>query len=488
MKKILTVIGLMFVLLISVILIKTMLFTSKPVQVQTIADIEIGSDYISQNLSQVLQFQTISYQDSTQFDERAFKALHAYLEEVFPNVHTSLKKEVVNNYSLLYTWQGRDESLKPILLMAHQDVVPVTPETEKNWAYPPFEGRIAEGYVWGRGALDDKSSMMAILESIEELILDGFVPKRGIYFAFGHDEEIGGKKGAAKISELFQSRKIQLEYVLDEGGVISRGIIPDVSCPIALIAIAEKGYISLKLKVEAEGGHSSIPPRHTAVGILSKAITRLEEHPFPTNLDHITYLFAHVGPKMPFFQKMVFANLWLFSPLIEHMLNKSPETDALIRTTTAATMISGGTKENVLPIESTAIVNFRILPGENINNVIEHVKKTVNDPRVQIKTMDIGNDPSSISDIQSNSYKILQETIHQIAADSELVVAPFLGVGGTDSRYFTGLTKNVYRFLLIEMGPEDVKRMHGTNERISIENYSSLVKFYYQLIRNSEQL
>ncbi len=488
MKKILMLIGIGLILVISILLIRTAQFTTKQFEVQPLAELTIDKDQIAHRLAKVLRFKTISYQDSTQLDQEAFLSFHEYLQEAFPNVHASLEEETINDYSLLFTWKGRDENLKPILFMAHQDVVPVTQETEEDWAYPPFEGKISEGYIWGRGALDMKFSLMGILEAVEILVREGFQPKRTVFLALGHDEEIGGLNGANRIADLLRSRSVRLEYVLDEGLAIVRDVIPGISGPVALIGIAEKGYVSLELKVKSEGGHSSMPPRHTAVGILSKAIVRLEENPFPANMTYTAQFFERVGPKMPFLRKIIFANLWLFNPLVKNMLTKSPAMNAGIRTTTAATMFNGSSKENVLPIQATAVVNFRILPGENITGVVNYVTKTIDDPRVQIRPMSFSSEPSPASDIYSRGYEVLRNTIHQIAEDKEVIVAPHLVLGATDSRYFTGLSDNVYRFFPTEFYPEDLKRVHGTNERISIENYTRAVKFYYQLLRNSEGL
>lgn len=488
MKKILIVIGSGLVLIISILLIRTTRFTAKQIEVQGVTDVAIDSEEIAQRLAKALSFQTVSYLDSTQFDGEAFLAFHEYLEEVFPSVHAFLKKEMVNNYSLLYTWEGHDTTLKPILLMAHQDVVPVIPGTEKNWSYPPFEGKSAEGYIWGRGALDDKYGVMGILEAVEALLQDGFRPKRTVYLAFGHDEELGGLRGAAKIVELLQSRNIQPEFVLDEGGEIVQDIIPGVTVPVALVGIAEKGYVSLKLTVNSEGGHSSMPPKHTAIGILSKAITKLEENPFPANLKYLAQNFQYIGYKMSFFQRVLFGNLWLFGPVIESKLSTIQDMNPYIRTTTAATMINAGVKDNVLPIDATAVVNFRILPGESSASVVNYVKKIVADPRVQVSYLDTPNEPSPVSDIHSNSYEIIEKTIDQISIDEELIVAPNLLFGGTDSRYYTDLSNNVYRFAFVKLGPDDLKRFHGTNERISIDNYAQAVTFYYQLLRNAEEL
>jgi carboxypeptidase PM20D1 len=488
MKKFAFLFGLVCVLLITVLLIRTSQFTSRQTQRKPFVEIPLDEARIAQRLSNAITFQTISYQDPARFDAESFHSFHAFLETSFPEVHASLTKEVVNNFSLLYTWQGSDTHLEPILLMAHQDVVPVNPETEKGWDYHPFEGKLAEGYIWGRGTLDVKSGLLGILEAIEVLLEEGFQPRRTVYLAFGHDEEVGGEQGARKIAALLQSRNIQLEYVLDEGGLIVQGIIPDLPGPVALVGIAEKGYVSLELSVTSEGGHSSMPPKHTAIGVVSKAITRLEENPFPANLAYTARLFEYIGPEMPFFRRAILANLWLFGPLVERRLSQSPQLNAGIRTTTAATLFSGGVKDNILPIRARSIVNFRIMPDESVESVIDYVQATIDNPEIQIQPVGYHGDPSPVSDIRSPSYHILQRTIYEAAAEEELIVAPYLVVGATDSRYFTALSSNIYRFLLNKLGPEDIKRIHGTNERIAIENYLKVVLFYYQLLRNSNEI
>ncbi len=491
-KKLLLVVGIGVGVLISAVLISTMQLVSEKTdfQLDTVVLPTIDRDNTTQHLTEALRFKTTSYQDPTKFDGEIFCSLHKYLEEAFPDVHNRLKREIVNDFSLLFTWEGSDPTLSPIMLMAHQDVVPVIPGTEVDWDYPPFDGTIADGYVWGRGALDIKSGLMGIMEAVELLLLDGFKPRRTVYIAFGHDEEIGGKQGAAKIAELLRSRGVRLEYVLDEGGSIIQHIIPGVSGPVALVGIAEKGYVSLEITARAEGGHSSMPPKHTAVGVVSRAIIRIEDNPFPANMAYADPFFEYVGPKMSFGKKMIFANLWLFSPLVERILSRSPEMNAGIRTTTAVTMFSGSSKENVLPIKATAIVNFRVMPGESIAGVIDRVKRTVNDPRVQVRPEVDGFswEASSVADINSKSYEMLSNTVIQVSIDKELIVVPYLVLGATDSRYFTGISDNVYRFVFSKLDHDDLKRIHGTNERISVDDYLQLITFYCQLIRNSNEL
>jgi carboxypeptidase PM20D1 len=488
MKLLLSILGLTLVLLLSVLFLRTMWFPAKSDQAPAAVNIPVDGEKVAQHLAQALSIRTVSHEDPGQFAENAFREFHAYLSESFPKVHTSLKKETVGNFGLLYVWQGSEERLQPILLMAHQDVVPVIPETESAWTHPPFAGEISEGYIWGRGSLDNKSNLVGILEAVEMLLQEGFQPRRTVYLAFGQDEEIGGAQGAAKIAQLLRSRKVRLEYVLDEGGVITEGIIPGVATPVALVGIAEKGYLTLELTVPGEGGHSSRPSSPTTIGALSKALVRLEENPFPADLTFTQRIFAKVGLKIPFQKRFILANLWLFGPWVEKMLSKSPEMNASIRTTIAPTMLSAGVKANVLPVKATAVVNFRVMPGETTSEVIARVQKIVDDPLVQIEARENRSEPSPVSDVRSESYEMLVRTIRQIASEKELLVSPFLVLGATDSRYYSDLSDNIYRCSLIKVGSEDIKRIHGTNERIAVENFAQQVQFYYQLLRNSQEL
>ena len=485
LKRLLFVFGIGLIIVVSVVLMRTWRFTSRQLQVDPGPMISIDGEQAAETLSKAIKFRTISYGDAAPFDGDAFLGFHQYLEQAFPKVHSVLEKEVVGNYSLLYTWKGQRGEMKPILLMGHLDVVPVEPGTEENWTHPPFGGRIADGYVWGRGTIDDKVSVVGILEAVELLLAKGFRPSRTMYIAFGHDEEVGGLEGAVNIAQLLHSRGIEFEYILDEGGAITYGIVPKVSVPVALIGIAEKGYVSIELTVQSLGGHSSMPPKQTAIGILSTAIQNLERNQFPAEITGATgQLFAYLGPEMPLTERIVFANLWLFGWLVERHVVTSSLTNALVRTTTAATMFEGGVKENVLPTQARAVINFRILPGETVQGVIDHVRKTIGDPRITITPLKkVLSEPSAVSTPESFSFETLHRTIRQIFPD--VIVAPWLVVGATDSRHYAQLSDNIYRFVPIQMRPEDTRRFHGTNERIGVENYQDCVRFFMQLIRNS---
>ncbi len=487
MTKKLLYILLALVMLVSVLVFRAMQFTSKQIQVEPLADNgEVDESEVAAHLAKALTYQTVSYQDSRLFYGDKFLSFHRYLEKTFPEAHRVLVKEVVEKYNLLYTWKGSNETLKPILFLAHQDVVPVELVTVNKWTQLPFAGEISDGYIWGRGALDFKEGLIGILEAVEILIESGFKPQRTIYLAFGYDEEIGGQNGAVKMAALLESRHNDFEYILDEGSAITEGVIPGTDFPIALIGICEKGYVSVEMLVTSKGGHSSMPPKQTAIGILSSAVNKLEKNQVKGEIkEPIRQMFEYVGPEMSFSKRLVLSNLWLFGGLLEQKMWASPVAAALLHTTTAATILEAGVKENVLPTRAKAVVNFRICPGESIESVLGHVRKVVDDPRVEINRMDtvFVSDPSVVSSPDSPTFKVLHKTIRQIFP--EIIVAPWMTIAGTDSRHYAKLSKNIYRFTPMKVTLEDLNRIHGLNERISVKNYQQIVRFYMQIIRNS---
>ena len=485
MRIVVLTMGTAMILFFVVVLVRAALFTSKQPSVEPAQPIRMDANQASERLAGAIRIPTVSYQDQSRINHQTFLAFHDYLEQSFPRVHETLRREVVGGYSLLYTWKGTKEELKPILLLAHMDVVPVEPVTKTDWTYPPFEGRIADGYVWGRGAMDMKVAVSGILEAVEALLAEGFVPRRTIYLAFGHDEEIEGEAGAVPMAALLKSRNVEPEYILDEGLIITDRIVPSTSVPVALVGIAERGYLSLELSSRCETGHSYAPPPQTCIGIISAAISNLEQHPLGASVDGpIKLMFDYVGPEMSLPNRMVFANLWLFRGLVQKRLASAPATNAAIRTTGAATVIQGGIKENVLPASATAVVNFRIRPGDSVEHVAEHVRQVIADPRVTIIALPFSREPSAVSNVDSASFRLLLSTIRQVFP--ETVAAPSLVTAATDSRHYPSLTNNIYRFLPLRMGVGDLGRIHGTNERVSIENYAEIIQFYAQLIRNSD--
>ncbi|HST62563.1 MAG TPA: M20 family peptidase [Longimicrobium sp.] len=483
MKKLALALGAALVLLLAVMLVRTARFgdAQGPAPAAAAFTAPAGA---AERLAEAIRIPTVSNQDSAQFDTAAFGAFHTLLRQRFPRVHARLRLETVGGYSLLYTWPGTDPSLPPVLLMGHMDVVPVEPGTEARWTRPPFSGALADGFVWGRGALDDKVSVMGTLEAVEMLLADNFAPRRTVMLAYGHDEETGGR-GAKQIAALLRARGVRPLLVLDEGGIVGRGLMPGVERPTALVGIAEKGFVSVELAAEAPGGHSSMPPRTGSIGRLSAAIQRLEASPMPARLDGPTLqLFGRVGPEMGFAQRMVFANLWITRPLVIRTLEGAPSSNAIIRTTTAPTIFQAGTKENVLPSRARAVVNFRILPGDSVAGVVAHVRRVVGDTAVRVRVLEtFSSEPSPVSRTDDAPFRLLERSIRQFAPDA--VVAPYLVVGGTDARHFHAISEHVYRFMPVRVTQDDLARVHGTDERISIRDYEAAIGFYRQLLLNT---
>lgn len=472
-KKLFLAILAFALIVIAVLLINTFRMTSKQVDPQPYEAVDIP-DEVFQNLSGAIQFQTISFSEDAIPDSAIFAGFHKFLAETFPMVHETMELTMINEYSLLYTWEGSDASKKPVILMSHQDVVPVDVPTMEMWEAPPFEGKITDEFVIGRGTMDDKGTLMALLEGAEMLIKEGFKPQQTIYFAFGHDEEVGGGKGAAKIAEYLAAEGVQASLTLDEGGFIADGMVPGLDKDISMINVAEKGFASFKLIVETTGGHSSTPPRENTIGILAQAIVDLENNQRPYRVvEPVQYQVDYLGPEMPFLQRLAFANLWLFKKPILESLNS--------HTSTAPTIIDGGVKNNVIPTVAEATINFRVLPGETIESVQKHIVSTVSD-KVRVETVGFLTNPSPSSSIEIDEYKKLEQTIRSIFPSS--VVVPGLIAGGTDARYFYGISDGVYRFYPMRITPENMTRFHGIDEKISKENYKEIIQFTYQLMKS----
>jgi carboxypeptidase PM20D1 len=366
-------------------------------------------------------------------------------------------------------------------------VVPVAPGTEADWQQTPFAGSVNDGFVWGRGAWDDKGNLMSMMEAVELLAAAGFKPKQTVYLIFGHDEELGGQRGAVQIAKLFKERGIRMQFVLDEGLVITEGLLPGLTRPAALVGLAEKGYLSLQLTASAAPGHSSMPPPQagqSAIGMLSAGLARLEDQQMPLAVRGLSReMFETLAPEMSGASRVFLSNLWLFKPLVERQLAKAASTNATVRTTTALTIVGAGNADNVLPGRANATVNFRVLPGETSDAVVEHVAKVMANPAIKIEKAAGYSEPSKLAATDAPGFQLIAKTLRQL--HPEVIVAPGLMVGGTDSRHFDGVADDVYKFSPVRAKPEDLKRFHGTNERISIANYVELIQFYHQLIGNT---
>ena len=475
------------VIITGIIVIKTISYTSRQVDFSAITPVAINKKDVAQRLGKAITFPTISWTSTV--DTSAFMNLDTYLIHSFPLVDSLLERKNINQFSKIYKWPGRNARLSPILLTGHLDVVPVETSDENTWEHPPFSGKITDQYIWGRGTLDDKLAIVGILEAVEQLLSDDYTPERTIYIAFGHDEETGGTYGAQAIAAHFAQEGVHFEYVIDEGMLIVEDAVAGLSKTVAIIGIAEKGYVTLTITAQVkEAGHSSMPPETTAIGLLSESLQRLKEHPFPADIDGaLADFFDYVGPEMDLPYRVLFANRWLTDPLIIAQLSKGKATNASIRTTIAPTMLRAGIKDNVLPTRASAKVNFRIKPGETVESVLNYVRTVIDDERIILSVSqetDVA-EPTSISATDAFGFEIIQKTIQEIFPD--VVVAPGLVIGATDGKYYQEVSENVYRFLPIKVTNDDLKRIHGIDERISLDGYEQVIQFYYQLLKNSCQ-
>lgn len=426
-------------------------------------------------LAGAVRFPTVSHEGGS-YDGEAFEGFAAYLAQSFPRTHSELSRETVAGHSLLYRWSGSDPAAKPILLAAHMDVVPVEAGTEGKWTHPPFAGVAADGYVWGRGAWDDKSAVVAILEAVERKLAAGWRPTRTIYLAFGHDEEVGGR-GAQAIAALLKSRGVTLELVLDEGSMVVKDMLPGVEPAVALIGVAEKGFASVELTAQAEGGHSSMPGADNAIVRLAGAVDRLAANPFPTRMiAPLEGTLDRIGPAMELPMQVILANRWLTEPLVLRTMAGTPSGAAAVRTTTAPTMFNAGTKANVLPQSARAVVNHRLLPGDTIDKVVARDRKVIADPRVSVRAIAGATNPSLVSPTDGAAYAAVERSARRVFPDA--VIAPSLVIAGTDARHYEPVAKAIYRFLPVRADPAELKRFHGTDERIAVADYARAIAFY----------
>lgn len=482
-KKLSLLIVIAVVLTVVYVLFTTFSATSRQIQVAAIETPVLEAD-ILKNFSKAIQIQTVSPEDMKDFDSIQFVKFNEFIDTTYPLADSLLQHEIINDFSHLYYWEGSDTSLDPVILMGHLDVVPVIDENRKYWKQEPFAGAIVNDTLWGRGTMDDKIGVIGILESVESLLDKGFQPRRSMYLAFGHDEEIGGVNGAMAIAEHLESLGVKAAFILDEGGIISSGMVPGIDQDVALIGIAEKGAVSIQLSVEIEGGHSSMPGKETAIDVLSGAIYKLKTNPFPAFISQpIEGFLAFLGPEMSFVNRMAFANAGLFEKMIVSVYEGSASGNALVRTTTSPTIFNSGVKDNIIPLSAKATVNFRIITGSSIEEVKERIRTVIDDERIQIDEGNFNTEPSKVSSYEAQGFSTLHRTIAEVYP--ETLVSPYMVVAATDARHFGKISDEIYRFLPTRVNKSNVKSIHGLNERIAVADYENAVHFYTQLIKNA---
>lgn len=454
-----------------------------------------------------IRIATISNDNYEETNFKPFEEFKDYLEKVYPEVYKTMETDTVNTYGMIFRWKGKNSNLKPILFLSHYDVVPVlgydptttTPsDTVFNindkalapidafadkWDYSPFSGAVANGRIYGRGTLDMKVLLFSLMEGASDLIAEGFQPERDIWFAFGHDEEVSGRQGALKIADYFKQKGLTFDAVYDEGGIIasSGSAIESVQRPLALVGTGEKGFLTLQITVKGLGGHSSMPPAKSSLIYAAEIIEKLNTNQFkPTIIAPIASFFNNIGDQMSFTSRMAIANQWLLKPLLLKTMEKSPASNALVRTTTAVTMAKGSDAPNVLSSESVVTVNFRILPGDSVAGVMENVKHLCKDYDVNISILS-QREPSAISPTNVRGFEVIRECIAKIYPDA--IVSPYITIGGTDAYKYQIVSDNIYRLLPFELNQYEQRTIHNENEYISLENFGKVQWYYKEIMK-----
>ncbi len=438
---------------------------------------KLDGDKAIRDLQALIRCRTVSYRDKSLEDEAEFAKLEALLPTLFSHVHTSCEFVKPGQRSLLFHWRGKSAE-KPGVLMAHYDVVPVD---ESGWTKPAFDALLEDGVLWGRGTLDTKGTLLGVLEAADNLIAEGYVPENDLYLAFAGDEEISGE-GAPTIVRYLTAHGVKPAFVLDEGGAVVEGVFPGVNEPCALIGIGEKGPMDIRMTLTTAGGHASTPPAHTPVGVLARAVTRVEDHPFPFTLTPpAAQMFDTLGRRSTLLYRMIFANLWCFKPALNLLCRKSGgELNALVRTTVAFTQMQGGAASNVLPPSAWVGANLRLIGQETTDSAIAHLKRVVGDDRVKIELVH-GMNPSPVSRTDDEPWQRLSRAIR--ATWQGAVVSPYLMLACSDSRHYGAVSDHVYRFSAMALSKEERGMIHGNDERVPVETIKKTVAFYQRLIR-----
>ena len=461
--------------------VQAALFRPEKSDADPLPDERVDIERYKKTLSAAIRCRTVSHVDPDDTDWAEFDKLHKLFEESYPLIHAKFRKEVIGKANLVYFMEGKNPDLEPIALIGHQDVVPISSGTLDDWTHPPFDAVEADGYIWGRGSLDMKNHTVGVLESVETLLEDGWEPERSVYMLFGENEEIVSSphSGAVRISQELESRGVRLDCVLDEGGAIIPMKIPGViNRDLVGVGIAEKGYADFKITVTGKGGHSSAPPNHTSLGMLAKAISSLEKHQFKAEINPIVDgLLDNLFVNVSYGVRLITCHKTVMKQVAKAVMKSIPESASFVRSTTAVTMAEASPQANVLPKKSSAIINFRIMPGMTIADVREHIIKCVG-KNFEVELLG-GNEPSSISSTDSRAYLAIKKAL----AGGRNVVTPYLVMGGTDSRHYQNICDNIYKFSPFRMGLDLVTTMHNTDERIPVDAMADAIVFFKRYVR-----
>ena len=507
--KIIGVIFSLLLVLFIVVVIKTLTYPFarfEPAEITEQINTDV-SDEAVQRLVKAIRIPTIS-EDANKIVDNPFDRFKSYLPEAFPNVYKAMDTLSINKYGLIFRWKGKDATRNPILFLAHYDVVPVAgyesgedlfgedvyrlndakkaaiDHYQTSWDFPPFSGAVANGRIYGRGTLDVKSMLLAQLEAATTLMIDSFQPEQDIWFAYGFDEEIGGVKGATKIAEYFKQENITFDAVYDEGSVVVAPGTAGINRPVAFVGVAEKGFCTVNITVKGIGGHSSMPPRKSSLVLAAEIIEKLNSKQLPADIiPPVQSFLDHVGGSMDFLSRMAIANQWMLeSPLLK-VLEKDPATNALVRTTTAVTMAKGSDAPNVLSATANVTVNFRILTGETVDKVVNHVKEICADYDVDIQVVS-AREPSNLSSEKTRAFNAIRNSITKFYPEAS--VASYITLTATDAYKYETVSKNVYRIMPVYLNEYEQRTIHNENEYISLDNYGKMIAYYKDIMATFE--
>ncbi|KMQ60521.1 peptidase [Chryseobacterium sp. BLS98] len=510
MKKFLLAVLGIFVILVAVLLIKMYTYPFKKIAVQTSEGWKpVKNDSAVMHLSGGLKIPTVSTGSLGEFNYAPFDQFKEYLKASYPLVYQNTENNEINTHALVFRLKGSNPSLQPILFLSHIDVVPpgeadvinkelnifkpddqpLSPVSKvaEDWDFEPFSGNVANGRIYGRGAIDMKGMLFSLMESMNTMVKNKKVPKRDIYLAFGFDEEVGGQKGAMQIADYFKKKGLQFDTVYDEGGLImQKGNVAGIDSDVAVVGCAEKGFLSAKIKVKGLGGHSSMPPMESAIGKAAVIMQRFEDDQMkPEITPLIKEFFNNIGGAMPFTSRLAISNQWLLKPLLLSQLTKNNTTNALVRTTTALTMMKGSDGTNVLSPEVEFVVNFRLLPGNTVKDVHDHIAKATEGFDVEVEEIDNTREASAVSSSNTKGFKLIEAGVKEIYPSA--IVTPYLTLGGTDAYKYQIVSKNIYRFMPIRINSSEQQSIHSTNEYISIENYLKMIHYFEFVMMNYDK-
>jgi len=508
-KKFLAALFIILILFILFLVIRTVTYkfgeTENKVNAETI--VITPSEKALRRFAGGIRIPTVSTEVYEDTNFKPFDDFKIYLNKVYPEVYKVMETDTINKYGLVFHWKGKNKDLKPILFLSHYDVVPIdgyNPSNEtsndtifniedshlppieaisEKWDYPPFSGAVANGRIYGRGTLDMKCMLFSLMEGADELIAEGFQPERDIWFAFGHDEEVGGRQGAIKIAEYFKEKGLNFDAIYDEGGIVAApgSAIESIKKPIGLVGTSEKGFLTLRLNIKGLGGHSSMPPAKGSLVYAAEIIEKLNSNQMPAYITTpVASFLDNIGGEMNFTSRMAIANRWLLESLLINTFEKSPASNAIVRTTTAVTMAKGSDAANVMATEAEVTVNFRILPGESVADVVRHVEKICEGYDVEINIVS-QREPSNISSENVRGFEIIKEKVAQIYPDA--IVTAYVTIGGTDAYKYQMVSDNIYRLLPINLNVYEQRTMHNTNEHITFENFGRMLWYFKELMK-----